>query len=141
MFYNPANLIFQHLPAKEKVKKIEVNRLRNGYVNDTLTSFGIQEIVKRGGRVIRTYEGVIHGDNSKKSAFRKDIEKSFKLRQKYKNEKKCLMQGLVKLIMNSSHGVQIRKEINERHYCKSKTWMKTEYDENVLDYWKLPNEN
>ena len=50
------------------------------------------------------------------------------------------MQGLVKLKKNSLHGVEIRKDINESYYCKSETWMKTEYDENVLDYWKLPNE-
>ena len=43
--------------------------------------------------------------------------------------------------MNSLYGVQIRKDINESYYCKSETWMKTEYDENVLDYWKLPNGN
>ena len=51
------------------------------------------------------------------------------------------MQGLVKLIMNSLYGVQIRKDINESYSCKSETWMKTEFDENVLDYWKLPNGN
>ena len=51
------------------------------------------------------------------------------------------MQGLVKLIMNSLYGVQIRRDINESYYSKSETWMKTEFDENVLDYWKLPNEN
>ena len=44
------------------------------------------------------------------------------------------MQGLVNLFMNSSYGVQIRKDINESYYCKSETWMKTEFDENVLDY-------
>ena len=51
------------------------------------------------------------------------------------------MQGLVKLILNSLCGVQTRKGINESCYCKSESWMKTEFDENVLDYWKLPNEN
>ena len=43
--------------------------------------------------------------------------------------------------MNSLYGVQIRRDINESYYCKSETWMKTEFDENVLDYWKLPNGN
>ena len=51
------------------------------------------------------------------------------------------MQGLVKLIMNSLYGVQIRKDINDSYYCKSERWMKTEYDENILDYWKLSNGN
>ena len=30
-FYNPPNLVFQHLPVKGKNKKIEVNRMRNGH--------------------------------------------------------------------------------------------------------------
>ena len=52
--YNPPHLIFQHLPVKEKVKKIEVNRNRNGYIIDTLTSVDIQEIVKTWGNVVET---------------------------------------------------------------------------------------
>ena len=48
-FYNPSNLIFQHLPVKGKVKKIEINRMRNGYLIDTLTSSDFCEIVKMGG--------------------------------------------------------------------------------------------
>ena len=140
-YYNPPDLIFQHLPVKEKVKKVEVNRMRNGYIIDTLTSVDIQEIVKIGGKVIEIYEGVIYREDFKVSPFRKVIEKLFALRQKYKDEKNDLMQGLVKLIMNSLYGVQIRRDINESYHCKSETWMKTEFDENVLDYWKLPNGN
>ena len=67
------------------------------------------------------------------SPFRKVIEKLFSLGQKYKDKKNHLLQGLVKLIMNSLYGVQIRRDINESYYCKSETWMKTEFDENVLD--------
>ena len=48
--YNPPDRIFPHLPVKEKVKKIEVNRMGNGYIIDTLTSLDIQEIVKIGGK-------------------------------------------------------------------------------------------
>ena len=140
-YYNPPNLIFQHLTVKEKVKKIEVNRVRNGYIFDTLTSVDIQEIVKLGGRVIEIYEGVVYKGNFKVSPIRKVIEKLFALRQKYKDEKNDLMQGLVELIMNSLYGVQIRRDINESYYCKSESWMKTEFDEIVLDYWKLPNGN
>ena len=44
------------------------------------------------------------------------------------------MQGLVKLILNSFYGVQIRRHINESYYCQSETWMETEFDENVLEY-------
>ena len=56
-YYNPLNLIFQHLPVKEKVKNIEVNRMRNGYIIDNLPSVDIQEISRNGGKVIRIYEG------------------------------------------------------------------------------------
>ena len=93
-YYNPPDIIFQHLPIKEKVKKLEVNRMRNGYIIDTLTSVDIQEIVKIGGKVIEIYEGVIYRENFKVSPFRKVIEKLFALRQKYKDEKNDLMQGL-----------------------------------------------
>ena len=140
-YHNPPDLIFQHLPIKGKVQKVEVNRMRNGYIIDTLTSVDICEIVKIGGKVIQIYEGVIYRENFKVSPFRKVIEKLFVLRQKYKDEKNDLMQGLVKLIMNSLYRVQIRKVINESYSCKSETWMKTEFDENVLDYWKLPTGN
>ena len=46
-YYNPLNLIFQHLPGKEKVKSIEVNRTSNGYILMFLTNVDIQEIVKK----------------------------------------------------------------------------------------------
>ena len=51
-YYNPPNLLFQQLPLTEKVKEIEVNRMRNGYIVDTLTSVDICEIVKIDGKVI-----------------------------------------------------------------------------------------
>ena len=140
-YYNPPSLLYQHLPVKEKVKNIEVNRMRNGYVIDTLTSVDICEIVKIGGKIIQIYEGVLYRENFKVSPFRKVIEKLFSLRQKYKDEHNDLMQRLVNLIMNSLYGVQIRKDIDQSYKCKSQHWMETEYDENVLDYWRLPNGN
>ena len=51
------------------------------------------------------------------------------------------MQSLVKLIMNSLYGVQIRRDIDESYRCKYQHWMETLYDDNVLDYWNLPNGN
>ena len=59
-YYNPKDSIVHHLPVKEREKKIEIDRLRNGYIIDTLTSVDIQEIVKIGCGVIWTYEGVIY---------------------------------------------------------------------------------
>ena len=92
-YYNPLDLIFQHLPVKEKEKK-EVNGMRNGYIIDTLTSVDIQKIVKIGGKVIEIYEGVYYRENFEISPFRKGIEKLFALRQKYKDEKKCFNAGV-----------------------------------------------
>ena len=100
-YYTPPDLIFQHSAVKEKVKKMDVNRKRNDYIIDTLTSVDNQEIVKIGGKVIRIYEGVIYRENFKISPFGKVKEKLFALRQKYKDEKNDLMQGLVNLNMNS----------------------------------------
>ena len=140
-YYNPKNLIVQHIPIKEKEKKIEINRMRNGYIVDYLTSVDIQEIVKIGGKVIEIYEGVIYRENFKVSPFRKVIDKLFALRQKYKDENIDVMQLLVKLLTNSLYGENIRKDIEEKFACKSEMWMQTEYDERVRDYWKISGIN
>ena len=64
-YHNPENLIFQHLPVKEKVNNPyknnrleEINRMRNGIIIDTLTSVDIVEIVKCGGVILEVYEGL-----------------------------------------------------------------------------------
>ena len=54
-YHSPPDLIFQHLPVKAKVKNIEGNRLRNGYIIDNLTSVDIQEMIKTGQKVIEIY--------------------------------------------------------------------------------------
>ena len=93
-YFNPRNLIVQHLPVKEKEKKNEINRMRNGYITQVLTSVDIQEIVKIGGRVIEIYEGVIFKKNFKINPFEKVFTKLFALRQKYKEENNDVMQLL-----------------------------------------------
>ena len=45
-FYNPKNLNVQHLPVKEKVNKIEINCMRNGYNIQVLTTVDKQEFVE-----------------------------------------------------------------------------------------------
>ena len=115
--------------------------MRNGYIIDTLTSLDIQEIVKIGGKVIEIYEGVIYRDNFKVSPFRKAIDKLFALRQKYKDEGNDVMQLLVKLLMNSLYGENIRKDIEEKFARKSEAWMMSEYDERLKDYWKISGFN
>ena len=123
LYYNPKDLIFQHIPIKEVVQKQELNRMRNGYILDILTSVDIQEIIKIGGKLIKVYEGVIYKENFKVSPFKNVIDKLFKLKQKYKKENNTLMEKLVKLLMNSLYGENIRKDINEKYSCKSEHWM------------------
>ena len=118
----------------KNVKKVEINRMRNGYIIDTLTSVDIQEIVEIGGKVVEIYEGVIYQENFKVSLFRKVIDKLFALRQKNKDENIDVMRLLVKLLMNSLYGENIRKDFEQKFACKSDAWMMTEYDERVKDY-------
>ena len=128
-YYNPKNLIVQHLPVKEKEKKIEINRMRKGYITQVLTSVDIQELVIIGGKVIQIYEGVIYQEIYNVSPFKKVIDKSFELQQKYKEKNNEVMQLLVKLIMNNIYGEFLRKDILESYQCNSEMWMMTEYDE------------
>ena len=50
--FNPKDLIVQHLPVKEGEKKIEVSRMRNGYIVNVLNSVDDEETVKIGGKAI-----------------------------------------------------------------------------------------
>ena len=95
-FYNPKNLIVQHLRIKERVKKNENKRMRNGNIIDILTSVDIQGLLKIDGRVEEIYEGVIYRENFRVSPFRNVIDKLFSLKQKYKDEGNDVMQLLVK---------------------------------------------
>ena len=103
-YYSLKNLIVQHIPIKERKKKIEINRMRSGYIVDVLTSVEIQEIVKIGGKAVQIYESVIYRENFELSPFKNDIDKVFELRQKYKDESIDVMHLLVKLILNSLYG-------------------------------------
>ena len=69
--------------------------------------------------MIQIYEGVIYGANFKISPFRKIFDKLFKLGQKYKDEGNDVMQLLVKVLMNSLYGEQLRKDPEEKFSCKS----------------------
>ena len=139
--YNPKNLIVQHLPVKERENKIEISRMGNGCIIEHLTSVDIQEIVKIGGKVIEIIQGVIYRNFFKLCPFRNNIDKLFALRQKYKKKNNDVLQFSVNLFMNSLHGEQIRKDIEESFACFSEVWMMSEYDERVKDYWKISHGN
>ena len=64
-YHNAENLVFQHLPVKEKIETPfknnrleEINKMRNGILIDTLTSVDIVETVKNGGIILEVFEGV-----------------------------------------------------------------------------------
>ena len=90
--------------------------MRFDYLVDVLTSVRNQEFLKIGGKRIKFYEGVVCRDIFKISPFWEFIEKNFSFTQK-KDEVIDLTQGLVKLIMKTLYGVQIRKDINELYKC------------------------
>ena len=101
LFQNPPNQIFQHLPFRERNNKTEVKRMRIGYIIDTLTSVGIQEVVEEGEKMIKIYEGVIYRKRFEVNIFRTVIETIFLFALKYKDENNEVMQLLVTLLMNS----------------------------------------
>ena len=119
-YYIPKNLIVQHIPLKERETKIEINRMRNGYIIDYLTFVEIQELGKIGGKVIHVSEGVNCHENFKVSPFKKDIDKLFALRKKNKVEGSKVMQLLVKLMMNSLYGEQIRRVLKKNSLVNQK---------------------
>ena len=69
------------------------------------------------------------------------FDEVFALRQKYKDVKVGVMQFLIKTLMNSLYGEQIRKEIEDNFVFKSDYWMLTEYDEQVKKFWKISHGN
>ena len=88
--------------------------MRNGYIIDTLTNVDIQEILKTGRKVIQIYEDVFYREMFKVNPFRKVIDKLFAIKQKYTDKNNDVMHFLVKLIMNSSYGEQIRKDSEKK---------------------------
>ena len=140
-YYNPKNLKVRHIPNKKEKRKIEINRRRNGNIIDYLTSVDIQKIVKIGGKVIEIYESVIYRENFEVLPSRKVIDKLSALGQKYKDENNYVMQLIVKFLMNSLFGENIRKDFEKKFACKTEVWMMSEYDERVIDYWKISGIN
>ena len=79
---------------------------------DTLTSVDFEEIVKIGGKSIEIYEGVIYRQKFKISHSGKVIDKVFAVSQNQKKDNIDIMQFLVKLLMNTLYGENIRKDID-----------------------------
>ena len=99
-YHNPENLIFQHLPIKEKIKNPyknngfeENNRMRNGIIIDTLTSVDIVEIVKCGGVFLEVFEGFFC-QTLEYNTYTEFVTDMFEKRDLFKSQRKELLQNL-----------------------------------------------
>ena len=146
-YHNPENLIFQHLPVKEKVKNPyknnrfeEINRMRNGIIIDTLTSIDIVEIVKCGGVILEVFEGFFC-HNLEFNPYTEFVTDMFEKRDLFKSQGKDLLQNLAKKIGLSVNGGNIRKDINEEYRCVTENWMRENFDDRVKEWFPLKNGN
>ena len=146
-YHNPKNLIFQHLPIKEKIENPyknnrleEINRMRNGIIIDTLTSVDIVEIVKYGGVIIEVYEGFFC-HNLEYNPYTEFVTDMFKKRDYFKSQGKDLLQNLAKKFGLPVYGGNIRKDINEEYKCVTENWMKENFDDRVKEWFPLKNGN
>ena len=135
--HNPPNLIFQHLPIKEKIEnpyknnRLEgINRMRNGIIIDTLTSIDIVEIVKYGGIILEIFEGFFC-HNREYNPYTEFVTDMFEKRDLFKSQGKDLLQNLAKKIGLSVCGGNIREDINEEYKCVTENWMKENFDDRV----------
>ena len=105
-YYNPENIIFEHMSVKEQVFNAiknrweEVNRFRNGYIRQHLTSIDIEEIVRVGGVITEIFEGFIC-DNLDHKLFEKFFLDMTAKRNKYKKEKRKILQTQAKKLSNA----------------------------------------
>ena len=141
--HNPENLVFRHLPVKEKIENPYKNnrleetiRMRNGIKIDILTSADIVEIVKCGGIILELFEGFFcHNlEHNPKTVFVTDM---FEKRDLFKSQGKDLLQNLAKKIGLSVYGGNIRKHRNEEYKCVIETWTKENFDERVKGWFLL----
>ena len=146
-YHNPENLIFQHLPIKEKIenpyknKRLEeINRMRNGIIIDNLTSLDIVEIVKCGGVILEVFEGFFC-HNLEYNPYTEFVTNMFNKRDYFKSQGKDLLQNLAKKIGLSVYGGNIRKDINEEYKCVTENWMRENFDDRVKEWFPLKNGN
>ena len=62
--YNPENTISQHIAIKGNVGNVEVNRVKNSNIRDTLTSVDFQETVTVVEKCNEVSEGISCRENS-----------------------------------------------------------------------------
>ena len=146
-FHNPGNLVFQHLPVKEKIKNPyknnrleELERLRNGVIIDTLTSVDTAGIVKYGGIVLEVFEGFFC-HNLEYNNYTEFATDMFEKRDFFKSQVKNSLQILAKKIGLSVFSGKIRKNINEEYKSVTENWMRENFDFRVKEWFPLKNTN
>ena len=112
---NPENLVFQHLPVKEKVKNPyknnrfeETNRMRSQITIDTLTSVDIVEIVICGGFILEVFEGFFC-HNLEYNPYTEFVTDLFEKRDLFESQGQDLVQNSAKKIGLSVYGGNIKK--------------------------------
>ena len=145
-YYNPKEIVFQHLSVKENVlnnrknRHEEIIRFRNGDRTQHLTSVNIEVIVRSKGYIVKIPEGFVC-DNLEFNPFERfTIDMTNKI-NKYKEGNKTLLQTLTKNVSNAVYVGCIRKDIEESYKCVTQSWMKNEYDESVIEWFHLKNGN
>ena len=97
-------MIFQQLLCKERVNETELNRMRNGFIIDTLTSVDFKRIIRIGGKLVEIYEVVIYEENFRIKPFKRVIGKYFELKKSYKDQGEDVTEMLNKLLMIGQYG-------------------------------------
>ena len=59
LYYKLSEWIFQHLWVRQKNRRTERSRMRNGYIREILASLDMKGTFILGGKVIKIHEGVI----------------------------------------------------------------------------------
>ena len=145
--HNPQNLVFQHLPIKEKIENSyknnrleEINRMKNGRILDTLTSVDIVEIVFYGGIFLEVYEGFFC-HNLECNSYTEFVTDMFVKRDMFKSQRKDLLQNLAKGSGISVYGGNFRKDKKEEYKCVTENWMRENFDDRVKERFLLKNGN
>ena len=145
--HNPENLVFKHLPVKEKIKISyknnrleESQRMRKGKILDFLTSVDIVEVVKYGGYILKVIEGS-RCHNQKYNPYTEFVTEMFEKRDLIISQRNDLLQNLIKKNGLSVCGVIIGKDINEEYKCVTENWMTDNFDDRVKEGLPFKNDN
>ena len=99
-YHKPENLVFQHLPVKEKIgnpyknnRLEEINKMRNGITLDILTSVDIVEKVKGGGVTLEVSEDFF-GHDLEYNPYTEFVTDMFEKKDLFKLQRKDSIQNL-----------------------------------------------